>query len=204
MDKIGNHHSQGNSSGSSQPVSNIRPKVPYFDMIAEALVASPRRKMILKEIYNYISDKYPYFEDVNPKGWKSGVRHNLSVNSCFIKVGKCKEHKGHYWAVHPASYEDFARGDYNHKNAKQKVQQANKVLQKAREAQKANETVEAQETLQRAIMKQQQQEVIQQQQATAWPSYPQPPQYRQPTLQYQQQLVDRSKQFTISNLLNLK
>jgi hypothetical protein len=28
------------------------------------------------------------------------VRHNLSLNECFIKAGRCESGKGNYWAIH--------------------------------------------------------------------------------------------------------
>ena len=183
----------GNSSSSSiQAVSNIRPQVPYFDMIAEAIVTNPKRKMALQEIYSYIREKYPYFAEVNPRGWKSGVRHNLSTHSCFVKVGICREHKSHYWVVHPASFEDFSRGDFNRKNARQKVQQAKEAMQKATMKQMAVQ--QANEAMQNAAMRQMSN-------ATIWPStpsyYPQPPVYLPPP-------SDHPRGFNISNLLGIK
>jgi len=190
-----------NSSSSIQPVSNIRPKVPYFDMIAEAIVTNHKRKMTLQEIYSYIRHKYPYFAEVNPRGWKSGVRHNLSIHNCFIKVGKNQESKGHYWTVHPASFEDFTRGDFNRKNARQKVHQAKETILKVRQM----KAQQAKEAMQNAVIKQmavQQANKEMQKAAMIWPStslcYPQAPVYLQP------QTCDQSRGFNISDLLNIK
>ena len=107
-----------------------RPNDSYFVMIGKAIVSSPMGRLALHEIYNYIKKNYPYFKRVNPTGWRSGVRHNLSLHECFIKVGKCKERKGHYWGIHPANIQDFCRGDFHHRRAKAKARlgQAQKVV----------------------------------------------------------------------------
>ena len=101
--------------------SNVRPNDSYFVMIGKAIISSPTGRMALHEIYNYIRKNYPYFKKVNPTGWKNSIRHNLSLHECFIKVGKCKECKGHYWAIHPANILDFSRGDFHRRRAKAKA-----------------------------------------------------------------------------------
>lgn len=106
---------------SADSKSNIRPNDSYFVMIGKAIVSSPSGRMALHEIYSYIRKNYPYFKVVNPTGWKNSVRHNLSLHECFIKVGKCEECKGHYWAIHPANFLDFCRGDFHRRRAKAKA-----------------------------------------------------------------------------------
>ena len=101
--------------------SDVRPNDSYFVMIGKAIISSPTGRMALHEIYSYIRKNYPYFKKVNPTGWKNSVRHNLSLHECFIKVGKCEECKGHYWAIHPANMLDFSRGDFHRRRAKAKA-----------------------------------------------------------------------------------
>uniref|UniRef100_A0A8C2TBT7 Fork-head domain-containing protein n=1 Tax=Coturnix japonica TaxID=93934 RepID=A0A8C2TBT7_COTJA len=50
-------------------------------------------------------------------GWRNSVRHNLSLNECFVKAGRSDNGKGHFWAIHPANMEDFAKGDYHRPHA---------------------------------------------------------------------------------------
>lgn len=116
----------------SSSVINVRPNDSYFAMIGKAIISSPTGRMALHEIYNYIRKNYPYYKRVNPAGWKNSVRHNLSLNECFIKAGKCEECKGHYWAIHPANIQDFSRGDFNRRKAKAKAR-----LEQATETQNA-------------------------------------------------------------------
>jgi len=88
-----------------------------------AILGSKERKLVLSDIYQWILDNYPYFRRRGP-GWRNSIRHNLSLNDCFIKAGRSANGKGHYWAIHPANVEDFERGDFRRRRAQRKVRRA--------------------------------------------------------------------------------
>jgi hypothetical protein len=46
-----------------------RPTIPYAQMIVQAIESSPEQKSTLKEIYEYISENYPFFRTTK-NGWK--------------------------------------------------------------------------------------------------------------------------------------
>lgn len=97
-----------------------KPQHSYIGLIAMAILSSPDTKLVLSDIYQYILDNYPYFRSRGP-GWRNSIRHNLSLNDCFIKAGRSANGKGHYWAVHPANVDDFNKGDFRRRKAQRKV-----------------------------------------------------------------------------------
>lgn len=71
------------------PLVHTQNKPPYsFScLIFMAIENSPKKALPVKDIYSWILDHFPYFRNA-PTGWKNSVRHNLSLNKCFLKVEK--------------------------------------------------------------------------------------------------------------------
>ncbi|XP_017262630.1 forkhead box Q2 [Kryptolebias marmoratus] len=100
--------------------SEDKPNQSYIALISKAILASEEKKMLLCDIYQWIMDQYPYFKSKD-KNWRNSVRHNLSLNDCFIKAGRSDNGKGHFWAIHPANYQDFSKGDYHCRRARRRA-----------------------------------------------------------------------------------
>ena len=62
-----------------------KPPLSFACMIFMAVESSPTKTLPVKDIYDWVMWKFPYYRNA-PPGWKNSVRHNLSLNKCFKKV----------------------------------------------------------------------------------------------------------------------
>ncbi|KAM8961527.1 uncharacterized protein RCH25_037236 [Pelodytes ibericus] len=104
-----------------------KPNQSYMALISRAILSSPEKRLQLSEIYQWIMENYPYYHN-QEKSWRNSVRHNLSLNECFIKAGRSDNGKGHYWAVHPTNLEAFSRGDYQRRRARRRIRRNSSAL----------------------------------------------------------------------------
>ena len=62
-------------------------------MIATVIQESSEKKLVLNGIYEAIMKKWPYFRQLTANGdrgkqWQNSIRHNLSLNDCFVAIKK--------------------------------------------------------------------------------------------------------------------
>ncbi|CAG8446875.1 11334_t:CDS:2 [Scutellospora calospora] len=90
-----------------------RPPFSYSSLIAQAILDSPDRRLTLREVYQWIMERYPQLYKADDTGWqvpRSDTELGNSTSSSAASKGK-----GGYWTIDPeymTAYHDgvFARG----------------------------------------------------------------------------------------------
>lgn len=96
------------------PRSAEKPSWSYAALIGQAILSSSRKRLALNQIYAWISAAYPYFKP-GESGWMNSIRHNLSLNDCFVKGERNAEEKGgkgSVWMVDPKLEFQFKDGGF--------------------------------------------------------------------------------------------
>ena len=100
-----------------------QPPFTYVALITKALQSAATGRMTLKEIYDYIKEEFPFYQN-NLKKWQASIRYNLSHQDCFVKSksivvnGGYTRGKGGYWSLHPKSSNMFENSKYKRRAKK--------------------------------------------------------------------------------------
>ncbi|EYC24446.1 hypothetical protein Y032_0014g2507 [Ancylostoma ceylanicum] len=78
-----------------------KPPYSYIALIAMAIQKRPDKRATLAEIYTFLQEHFDFFRG-EYVGWRNSIRHNLSLNDCFVKLPKEageRGRKGHKWTI---------------------------------------------------------------------------------------------------------
>ncbi|GAB1869972.1 Forkhead box protein J1 [Camponotus japonicus] len=88
---------------------DAKPPFSYATIICLAMRAN-NNKVSLSNIYAWIRENFLFYKYADP-AWQNSIRHNLSLNKCFVKLPRSKDEpgKGGFWKLDLERMEESKR-----------------------------------------------------------------------------------------------
>ena len=112
----------GRSSFNDKDMKVEKPPMSYVALITMAIRSSPDGRLTLSEIYDYLIKNFEFFRASQSRGWMNAVRHNLTLNDCFVKLPRdpLMRGKGSFWCIDPESTGMFNHGSLKRRRTRYK------------------------------------------------------------------------------------
>ncbi|KAJ4464936.1 hypothetical protein J3R30DRAFT_3396328, partial [Lentinula aciculospora] len=83
------------------PPPGQKPAEKHAKLVHLAIAGSPNLRLSLREIYNAIENRFPYYKNLADKKWQGSIRHMLSLKAEFIATPRpiTEPGQGHYWTL---------------------------------------------------------------------------------------------------------
>ncbi|XP_064105217.1 forkhead box protein D2-like [Macrobrachium nipponense] len=114
---------EGSSDGDKKTGGPVKPPYSYIALITMSILQAPKKRVTLSEICEFIMGRFPYYKAKFP-AWQNSIRHNLSLNDCFVKVPREPGNpgKGNYWTLDPGAIDMFDNGSFLRRRKRYKRQ----------------------------------------------------------------------------------
>ena len=94
----------------TKQATDFKPPYIYAALICMAIESQKEKNATLREIIHYIESKFPYYRST--KKWHGTIRHDLTVDDCFVKLCPRPGQKASLWTVDPQFQDMFFKGNF--------------------------------------------------------------------------------------------